>query len=725
MDRDRQIYSQSPMDSSPSDEFGVPSRRFGAIVPINPFVSFVAAIVGTSLTLFVASKFHATGTATDISESGISPTAIAALEPFPVEPMSVQRDRPAIAPSETVAKPHEVEPIVSQMEEQAQEIKPKNRRSRDRMVEADLMPNSDLAGNEVKQGLRSIAAEDRELKGSPDSLEAESQPSPPDFHESAKREIQPIPERQILSQNSDRLVKSNLLGVLEESGKLVMQALKNSNFKPSDRTQTLKSIPLFGDRPPDVEPKKLGATLLVQTQPENPDKGIQLDLADVVGLALQNNREIKNAYLERIVQRENLAVELDKFKPDFTPEVSFSIDRDELGSSTTNAGELGLRSIISMKIQTGGEIRAEWNGSGSAQSISGSDINENDTLRQNLQLSFNQPLLRGYGIDFNRASVKIARTTEQINILNLKSTLINTITDAILAYRDLLQALEQVKIAQSSLQRAKDLLEINTVLVEAGRLAPVELVQNESDVARQEVRLLAAKNDFESVRANLLDVLDIQRDINIIPSETLQLENRNLDVENLKNLALQNRPDYLSLLHLVEIAQLEVLQAENDKLWNLDFNASYGNLARIEEDDTSDLRAGIVLRRNLGDRTLERNYQRSRVNLLQTQNNLENLRESIEIQVTDRVRNIILLLRQVELAQKARELSEKNLENQRQLLKLGRSSVAEIVRLQEDLVQANNEELNAKIEYLNALTRLDRTVGTTLDTWQVTVETLE
>jgi hypothetical protein len=36
-----------------------------------------------------------------------------------------------------------------------------------------------------------------------------------------------------------------------------------------------------------------------------------------------------------------------------------------------------------------------------------------------------------------------------------------------------------------------------------------------------------------------------------------------------------------------------------------------------------------------------------------------------------------------------------------------------------------NNELTAQLAYLNALTRLEQTVGITLETWQITVETLE
>jgi outer membrane protein TolC len=193
-------------------------------------------------------------------------------------------------------------------------------------------------------------------------------------------------------------------------------------------------------------------------------------------------------------------------------------------------------------------------------------------------------------------------------------------------------------------------------------------------------------------------------------------------VQELTNIALANNPEYLRSLLRLEIAQLNLLLAEDNKRWNLDFNATLGNVATTNGEADTDLRAGIQLRREFGDRTLEQRYQQSRVNLLQSENNAEDLRESLAIQVGDRVRNVNLLLRQVELAQRARELSEQNLDNQRELLKLGRSSVADIVRFQEDLVRATNEELNAKIDYLNAVTRLEQTVGITLETWQVTIE---
>nr|WP_234489011.1 TolC family protein [Oxynema sp. CENA135] len=452
------------------------------------------------------------------------------------------------------------------------------------------------------------------------------------------------------------------------------------------------------------------------------DRAIALTLTDVVILAVQNNRDIKNAYLQRIADRENLAVELDKFSPNIIPEVSLSVGSNDLGSLTTNSAQLGFGAIVSVALPTGAEISAEWETSSIAQNNSEAAIDDETRLQQNIELRFSQPLLRGFGREVNLASIEVAKLSEQVNILNLKSTLIETISNAIVAYRDLVRAQEQVEIERLSLQRAKELLEINRVLIEAGRRAPIEIVQSQTNVANQEVRVLEAENDLESRQLALIEILDIDQQTKITAIEQLEIEEAELPQEQeLIDLAYQNRPDFLQALLDLEIAEFDVLLAEDNQRWDLDLEASYISGLRTDTDDTNDLRAGLNLSREFGDRTLQRDLETSRVNILQEQNRLEDLRETIKIEVRDRIRDVNLLRRQVELARTAKELSAQKLANERELLKLGRSSIAEIVRFQEDLVEATNAELNAKINYLNALTQLDRTVGITLDTWEITV----
>ena len=456
-----------------------------------------------------------------------------------------------------------------------------------------------------------------------------------------------------------------------------------------------------------------------QPEPITPQPGIQLTLADVVVLAVQNNTDIKNAYLERIAQRQNLAIAEDKFIPNLTPNVSFNIERFGSGATTSTSADLGLGAIVSVNIPTGARLSFGWDTHTQTSNRNNfiDNIN-NDILGQNLQLRFTQPLLRGAGTAVNRASIDIARLDERANIQALKSTLINTITSAILGYRDLLQAQEQLEIERLSLESARQILQINQALIDAGRIAPVEIVQSQTEVANRELSLLAAQNTLASAKLALLDILDIGQNLDIVAVERIVLSSISPELNKLKTVAFQNRPDYLQAQLRLEIAKLDQLVADNNRRLNLDFDARYDNSVS----SSSQLAAGLVFSHTFGDRTAERDFQRSRVNFLQAKNSLENLRQSIEIQVTDRVRDVNLRLSEVRLAQQARELSEKQLQIEQERLKLGRGEIFQVVTFQNNLVEARNRELTAIIAYLNALTGLDQTVGTTLDTWNVTIE---
>ncbi|MBD1833362.1 TolC family protein [Cyanobacteria bacterium FACHB-472] len=457
-----------------------------------------------------------------------------------------------------------------------------------------------------------------------------------------------------------------------------------------------------------------------QPEPITPQPGIQLNLADVVVLAVQNNTDIKNAYLERIAQRQNLAVAEDKFIPNLTPNVSFNIERFGSGATTSTSADLGLGAIVSVNIPTGARLSFGWDTHTQTSNRNNfiDNIN-NDILGQNLQLRFTQPLLRGAGTAVNRASIEVARLDERANIQALKSTLINTITSAILGYRDLLQAQEQLEIERLSLESARQILQINQALIDAGRIAPVEIVQSQTEVANRELSLLAAQNTLASAKLALLDILDIGQNLDIVAIERIVLSSISPELNKLKTVAFQNRPDYLQAQLRLEIAKLDQLVADNNRRLNLDFDARYNNSVS----SSSQLAAGLVFSHTFGDRTAERDFQRSRVNFLQAKNSLENLRQSIEIQVTDRVRDVNLRLSEVRLAQQARELSERQLQIEQERLKLGRGEIFQVVTFQNNLVEARNRELTAIIAYLNALTGLDQTVGTTLDTWNVTIET--
>ncbi|HAN74596.1 MAG TPA: transporter [Planktothrix sp. UBA8402] len=453
--------------------------------------------------------------------------------------------------------------------------------------------------------------------------------------------------------------------------------------------------------------------------------GVELTLKDVIILGLENNRTIKNQYLERIVERQDLAVAEDKFNPNFTPSLSIAWSDITQGNLTTITNGLRLSAGVVIKIPTGGELNLGWVGQRQQQNYQGSESSDRDVLRQNLELVFKQPLLKGAGAKVNRADIEVARITETINLLNLKSILIDTITEIILSYRSLLQTQEQVKIALQALENAQKEVENTQFLIDVGRKPRADLITVQAQVANQEIALLSSRNNLKQQRLDLLQLLDIDEDVNIIASENLEIQPQTLDIDQIRQSSLQHQPSYLQAKLNLENAKTLLIIAENNRRWNIDLETAVRHQpAPNIIDNRTELRAGLTFSKTLGDRSLERNFQRSRVNILQAENNLKEIIQKIDIDVNKSLQNIELNLKKVELSRRATELADRQLRNQEEKVKFGveGATLLDLVRLQSDLNRAKNDELNAKIDYLNALTNLDKSLGITLDTLGITLE---
>ena len=96
-----------------------------------------------------------------------------------------------------------------------------------------------------------------------------------------------------------------------------------------------------------------------------------------------------------------------------------------------------------------------------------------------------------------------------------------------------------------------------------------------------------------------------------------------------------------------------------------------------------------------------------------------------QIEVRNAVRDTELSLQRVDLARRARALAQQKAEIEREKLSLGVSTNFQLVTFENDLVLAENAELDAVVEYLNTVTELDRTLGTTLDRWGIDMESVE
>lgn len=462
-------------------------------------------------------------------------------------------------------------------------------------------------------------------------------------------------------------------------------------------------------------------TVVAQPIPEPATgSGEKMTLADCIKVAMKENKTIKSAYLDRIVQKYDLRVAEDKFTPKMTLDPSvLQTSTTTSGAGTNAATTIDLSATVTETLPTGATI----NLTGKHAYL---DTDANGTVRNyGWNVTLAQPLLKGGGFDVATASVTTARLTELNNILALKATIMDTLTAVITSYRGYVRALKEVEISRQSFERGKELVVINKELIAAGRMAEIDIIQSEADVATSEFNLLAAENSADAARLDLVKVLDISRNTRIMPTESMEIAPIPYEYEQAKALAFENRPDYRSTLLQIDSSRINLMLANNNQLWDLSLNAAYGQdylrggRGQRNDSDLDVWSAGLKLSIPFGDLTIYQGYLNAKISLEKLELSLAKQRETIEIEVQDALRDAEMKMRQVKLARQARVLSEKKVDVETEKLKVGRSSNFQLVSFQNDLVNSQNNELNSIIDYLNALTTIDRTLGITLDRWGV------
>jgi len=296
---------------------------------------------------------------------------------------------------------------------------------------------------------------------------------------------------------------------------------------------------------------------------------IELTLAESIALALSNNRNLLNARLGRVVQKFDLRVAEDEFWPDVN--IASSLDYDIAWDAERRRLEYNEGSAlfprVTLRLPTGGAFSV-----GLYNAFR--DAGTQDAYTSSPSFNFVQPLLKGGGTAVATANLRNSRRQEEINVLAFRATIINIVNAAISAYRSFIQAKRQVEISDRSLQRAREQLAVNQLLIQTGRMAERDAVQTEADIANRELSLTEAQNSLDNTRLGLINVLDIDSRTQIEPTETLTINPLSPDLAHSLDIAFAHRPEYLQALLNLEIVKTNVLVAKDKRLWDLSLSAT-------------------------------------------------------------------------------------------------------------------------------------------------------
>lgn len=477
-------------------------------------------------------------------------------------------------------------------------------------------------------------------------------------------------------------------------------------------------------------------------------KFVSLSLQESVAYALRNNFDLEISKLNLKIQDYDITKEKSRFDP--VLKLEGNIQDSETPSSNLLQVGSSTATVISPFVMNGRTADAVLQSlipTGATVSLGYNVFREfvdpspfqliNPSYTNFIEASITQPLLKGAGWFYNRSPIYIARNNKKISLAQFKSRMLEVSNAVQEAYWNYVRAMENLKVAKKSLERAEDLLRKNRVQVEVGTLAPVEIIDAESGVASRVEAVILAENTIRDREDELKKILnfagdEIISDATVIPTDKPSFEPEKVEMKDTIRVAMEKRPELTELQLATENAGMQTKRRKNELYPQLDFtggirytglggDASDSNDAVFSERYQGEF-LGLVLSIPIGNRSARSEYNKSKLNERQTMINFKKKELDIVVEVRASARQVMTNVERVNATRKARELAAKRLENEETKYRVGRTTSLEVLRAQENLAIAEFEETRAVIDYKISQGNLEKAKGTILDAYDIRLE---
>jgi outer membrane protein len=489
---------------------------------------------------------------------------------------------------------------------------------------------------------------------------------------------------------------------------------------------------------PAPRPDQTAAVQAPAAEPSGPTLALSTD--EAVAMALETSLGLQSQRLNLNIAAQSIA----SARSAFLPEVSSSLSRTNRQSPSfvREDGTIAVSSSAGLSGSTTVQQTLPWLGSGVTSTWSanrntsaGSSATFNPQLGSTFSFDFTQPLWRNLRIDAARHGLQSAQRQNVITDLQLQQQIIQTEISVRMAYSSLVAAIASRNVAQQNLELAEQSLRNARARVAVGQSPEIDIITSEVQVESSRESLITATARIESAEDALREqILDANRPdywtVRLEPTEPIQLTPREIDVDAAIKNALASRLDYQTVQRQMELTDLDLALSRNATKPSVNFRLGYsasgtGGTEFLREGGTRVVGFGSVLGDAFGGTfpawttgisvSYPIGHTSARAGLaraeIQKQQDVLALRQ-LELRIVGAVRQAARSVRssfqRVQVTQAARQASERQLEAEERKFAVGLSDTFQLQQRQRDLASARTSELNAIIDYNNALIQFDR-----------------
>jgi outer membrane protein TolC len=493
------------------------------------------------------------------------------------------------------------------------------------------------------------------------------------------------------------------------------------------------------------------AVAFAQTQPTVR----RLSVDEAVRLALDQNLGIQIERLNPPI--EDVAVA--QARSYWVPTVTSTVQNNSQNSPSTSFLSGGQAKITDSRfstqfgvqqiLPTGANYSLAWN---SARSTSTNLFTNFDPLlSSNVAFNVTQPLLRNRTIDSYRQQLQTSRKDREAADLSVRATVAATTRNVKNAYWDLAYARENLQAQQASLDLAKRALADNEKRVQIGTMAPIDIVEAQSEVARNEESVIVAEAAIKQAEDRLRALILNPSSPNfwttsLEPSEQMPFVAVAVDVDAAIRKAIDARTDVQLAKNSLEKSDINLKYFRTQVLPEINANVafqtngvggaqlspitsftgtpgprsiiaerSYGTvLADVLKSQYPTWTVGVTMSYPVGGSIQETNFARAKLQYQQAQVQLQNLEMQIGTQVRDAARQVQTNAKRVDSARVARDLAEQKLAAEEKKFAAGIQISFFVFQAQRDLAQARTNEIKAMADYNKSVVDLEAVQETSL-----------
>jgi len=489
---------------------------------------------------------------------------------------------------------------------------------------------------------------------------------------------------------------------------------------------------------------------------------LPLSVGDLINLIIQNNLDVGVNRLTPLSSRYLIETMYLPFEPTLhlqasvtrntSPAISQLIGAQSL-STLGGAYSLGFSQALDTGTTLGLDFVMNRNSSNSAFNTF------NPSYTGLLRYSFSQHLLKDYGRVNNRRQIRVAQNNQKISETQFERQLIDLVAQAQRGYWDLVFAAEDIKVKQRSMDLAQKTLSDNEIQVRIGTLAPIDVVQAESEVANRRVQYVTSTYTEVQTQDQVKKLITSQGDpglilAKLIPSQVVPKPQPSdvPPVEQAIKIALENRPEIKQLQLDLQNKKIDLEYTKNQLLPAVDLFAAYnqngvggketirsgfGPTAPIVAQSDGGIfdafgqlfgygytgySVGLSVQIPLRNRAAQGENARAMTDERIAEQRITSQAQQIALEVRNALTQVDMNRARIEAATKASELSERRLEAEQKKFDLGASTIRFVLEEQRNVAQAQTDELQAIVNYTKALVDTDRAMGMTLKKNNIEIE---